>query len=368
MSETNYAVAPGEFLAEWMSDEGFTQQQIADRLGRSRKYVNDLVNGRVKIDADLAVQLARLTPITTEVWLRHEAAFRADLARLHDEAKLAEHFDEVVEVGPYLRRLGATKADSRNPGRLVADFLQFHRFGTWEAYEDSCLRAETGEYALAALHENRTRKDAVPPALVFTWLRSGELTEAYERGRRFAYDERELRNQLPELRRRAARPDGSLLSDLAIMLGQVGVVLVLVPPPANFPVHGMTRWIDDRVPVIQQTGRRAKDGFIIWALFHEIGHILNDPRGELHLDFAEGNARISAAEKGANDFARSTLFGPEGVQAFDGLLRDGQIRDKAREVGVAPGVAVKELHRMRKLPARFGNRLMVDLGVTKQPE
>lgn len=47
---------------------------------------------------------------------------------------------------------------------------------------------------------------------------------------------------------------------------------------------GMTRWIDKRVPVIQQTGRWRRDGFVVWTLFLELGHILNDPLVEMHLE------------------------------------------------------------------------------------
>ena len=38
MTETNYAVAPGEYLEEWIDDRGFSQQHVADLLGCSRKW------------------------------------------------------------------------------------------------------------------------------------------------------------------------------------------------------------------------------------------------------------------------------------------------------------------------------------------
>ena len=38
--EPNYAVAPGEYLQEWLEDSGTTQQQAADQLGYTRKHVN----------------------------------------------------------------------------------------------------------------------------------------------------------------------------------------------------------------------------------------------------------------------------------------------------------------------------------------
>ena len=117
-----------------------------------------------------------------------------------------------------------------------------------------------------------------------------------------------------------------MLRDIAAMLSDVGVVFMVVEPPEKFPLHGMTRWIDNRVPVIQQTGRWGKDGFVIWTLFHELGHVLNDPRGEMHLEYSTEKKRNSAAEKAANAFAMDVLFGEPGIEPFEGLTRDRESR------------------------------------------
>jgi Zn-dependent peptidase ImmA (M78 family) len=152
-----------------------------------------------------------------------------------------------------------------------------------------------------------------------------------------------------------------MLRDIANMLAAVGVVFIVVEPPNKFPLLGMTRWIDKRVPVIQQTGRRGKDGFVIWTLFHELGHVLNDPRGEMHLEYSTEQKRNSAAETAANKFAMDVLFGESGMAPFDGLTRDREIADVARRIGIAPGVAVHQMHRRRLLDYSFGNQLCVNL-------
>lgn len=58
------------------------------------------------------------------------------------------------------------------------------------------------------------------------------------------------------------------------------------------------------------------------------------------------------------------LFGDAGVSQFRGLSRDREIAEKAAEIGVAPGVAVHQMHRRRMLDYKFGNRLCVDLAGT----
>jgi len=225
--------------------------------------------------------LERLTGIPTNSWLRFEAAYRGDLARIEEQESLAVHASKIpAGTAKFLRGIGATTATMRTPGRLVSDFLSFHRCGTWAAFEDQVSGSMQGDFALAALKEQKSEFD---PIACSTWLRAGELSDAYEQGRTFTYNPERLMNLLPDLRVRAAAPDARLLGDLADLLAQAGVVFTMVEPPASMPLYGVTHWIDRRVPVVQQTGRRGKDGFIIWTFFHELGHVLNDPRGETHL-------------------------------------------------------------------------------------
>ncbi|AAT88292.1 conserved hypothetical protein [Leifsonia xyli subsp. xyli str. CTCB07] len=155
-----------------------------------------------------------------------------------------------------------------------------------------------------------------------------------------------------------------MLRDIANMLADVGVVFMVVEPPKRFLLLGMTRWIDKRVPVIQQTGRWGRDGFVIWTLFHELGHVLGDPRGEMHLEYSTEKKRNSAAEQKANAFAMEVLFGKDGLAHFRGLTRDREIASTARDLGIAPGVAVHQMHRKRMLEYKYGNRLFEDLSGT----
>ena len=70
---------------------------------------------------------------------------------------------------------------------------------------------------------------------------------------------------------------------------------------------------------------------------------------------------VVSAEKQANQFAMATLFGESGIEPFDGLERDGDIRRVAQEVGISPGLAVFQMHRARLLDYNRGNKLCVDL-------
>lgn len=362
MNATNYAVAPGAYLEEWIDEHDLSQQQVADMLGSSRKQVNEIINGRAPITSETAMRLERVVGIPARTWLRYEATFRADRARIADEQDLTKYADEIdPQAAAYLRQIGATTATRKNSGVLVSDFLAFHRCGTWDAYLHLHETAAKGDYTLAALKDAGAHIDVT---LLTTWLRAGELTQEFELGRKCEYTASNLQRRLPELRNRAASPDSDMLNDVAEVLAEIGIVFLVVDPPAKFPLLGMTRWIDKRVPVIQQTGRWGRDGFFIWTFFHELGHVLNDPRGEMHLEYSTEKKRNSAAETGANKFAMNVLFGDGGLDPFKGLTSNRDIARTAREIGVSPGVAVHQMHRRRLLPYAHGNQLCVDLSNT----
>lgn len=83
---------PGEHLREeYMPDCGFTVASFAAALGVSRQTVNELINERRAVSADMALRLGRLFSQSAAFWLDlqrgvdlwdAEQAIKEDLARI----------------------------------------------------------------------------------------------------------------------------------------------------------------------------------------------------------------------------------------------------------------------------------------------
>lgn len=82
MTETDYAVAPGEYLAEWLEQSGVTLESIAVKFDVQPLLLERFLAGNVELGASLAAVLREATGIPARIWLRHEQQYRADLARL----------------------------------------------------------------------------------------------------------------------------------------------------------------------------------------------------------------------------------------------------------------------------------------------
>jgi antitoxin HigA-1 len=85
---------PGEVLREkFFSVKGegrITQDQLAKAMGVSRFSINQLLNGRRNLTADMALRLAHATGTTAEYWLKLQMNSDLAVARGKLEGKLAD--------------------------------------------------------------------------------------------------------------------------------------------------------------------------------------------------------------------------------------------------------------------------------------
>ena len=66
---------PGEFIREDILKEfGLTQEELARTLGVTRRTINQIVNGRRGISADMALRLGQFTRTSPEMWMNLQNA------------------------------------------------------------------------------------------------------------------------------------------------------------------------------------------------------------------------------------------------------------------------------------------------------
>src|SRR4029077_9667546 len=85
--QPDWAVAPGEILLETLEERGMSQSELARRMGRPTKTINEIINGKAAITPETAIQLELTLGITATFWNNLESAYREHLARAraHDE-------------------------------------------------------------------------------------------------------------------------------------------------------------------------------------------------------------------------------------------------------------------------------------------
>lgn len=71
----NRPTHPGEFIREDILIElNLTQAELAEKLGVSRRSINQLVNEKRSVTADMALRLGKFTNTSPQMWLNLQTA------------------------------------------------------------------------------------------------------------------------------------------------------------------------------------------------------------------------------------------------------------------------------------------------------
>jgi HTH-type transcriptional regulator / antitoxin HigA len=81
----DYVSPPGETLSETLETLGMSQAELARRMGRPVKTINEIIQKKVAITAETALQLEQVLNIPASFWLQREQQYREALSRLAGE-------------------------------------------------------------------------------------------------------------------------------------------------------------------------------------------------------------------------------------------------------------------------------------------
>jgi addiction module HigA family antidote len=353
--QPDWALAPGEILLEALQDRGMTQAELANRMARPPKTINEIIKGKTAITADTAIQLERTLGISAGFWSGLEARYREHVARqaareqLEANAGWAEGFPLADLVRHGLIRRGRSGAEK------VSELLSYFRISGPEAFDRHWLDPQAAFRSSPAFMAS--------PRAVAAWLRWGEI-EAAKAERLPNYDPRGFHEVLVEIRLLTRRePFMQTLDRVKALCASVGVVLVLTPEFKGTHLSGATRWAGGH-PIIQLSLRHKSDDHFWFSLFHEAGHVLNAPRRRDFVDPANievlGAANADEDEEEANRLARDVLIPPDRYETFvqAGDFGQSAVTAFAQAEGIPAGVVVGRLQRDGRVsPASYLNRL-----------
>ncbi len=81
MKKKQIIVSPGEVVREELGERGWTQQEFADIVGRSRQLVSSFLHGRSHLTFDLAYRLEAALEVPAATWLKMESLYRSRLEK-----------------------------------------------------------------------------------------------------------------------------------------------------------------------------------------------------------------------------------------------------------------------------------------------
>lgn len=346
-----YAVPPGETLEELLAEREVTQTELANRMGRPLKTINEIIRGKAAITPDTAIQLERVLGVRAGFWTDLERQYREDQARVREVQALSENTGWLDRFPlKDLRRLGHLPETRDRPTQMHY-LLRFFGVGSVEAWQNVWLRP-----AAAFLRESAVF--SVSKEATAAWLRAGSLEAGRIQSEPF---NRDAFHVFLSTARGLTRQDPEDFNQRLIDgCKSAGVAVVFLGPFAGTRAYGAAYWINQNKAVIQLSNRYRTDDHLWFTFFHEAGHLLLHGRSGSFVDGKDvARSAGSKAEAEANQFASDSLIPSSEWIRF---LKSNPstltaVARFAAEIGVSPGVVVGRLQHERVWPHTQGNGL-----------
>ncbi len=220
----DWAVPPGEVLQEVLDERGMTQSELAKRMARPVKTINEIVKAKAAITAETALQLERALGINAKFWNNLESNYREALARAQERSELEKGI-------PWAKRF---------PLRALADA----RLVDAEASGTECVRQILGFFGVSSrvawenIWSQPTARFRAPqtvssrPESVACWLRWGEIQASALSCKAFRLSE--LGRALAEVRSLTTKePIAAAIEKARTVCAEAGVAVVVTPEPTS---------------------------------------------------------------------------------------------------------------------------------------
>jgi len=339
---------PGASLKRTLSALEMTQTELATKLGKTDKYVSELINGKAFISPEVAIHLERVLGTPASYWNNRENTYREWLAR----QKVAEELSAQTEWAGRFPLKPMTKLgwiDRKSKGAdLVGELLEFFGIATpreWDALWG---------LKLPAVAFRQSKSYDVDKYALSAWLRYGEI-EA-QRIDCAEFDKNLFVASLQAARSLTVEDPEVFQGALVKLCCDAGVALVFTPDLPKTRVHAAVRWVSPKKALIQLGLRYKTDDHLWFSFFHEAAHILRHGK---KLVFLETNGLLDTAETEADRVAAEILVPRIQYEAFAAreVFSKAGIRAFAEEMGIAPGIVVGRLQHDGKLPFTHCNEL-----------
>ena len=296
-------VAPGAILSEELDARGWTQQDLADIIGRPPQVISEIINGKKRITPETALELAQAFGTSAEFWINLEADYQLWLANrgvCRDKARDIARKSSIYGLAPVreLIKRGwirpTTSADD-----LEREVLTFLRVSSPD------------EFPRLAVSYRASKTRGPEARAQVAWVRRVEALASIQPVGTF--DKGRLLASIPSLL--ALSADVSHVRRVPQELAALGVHFVLVPHLPRTHLDGAAFYLEGQ-PVVALTLRHKRIDAFWFTLMHEIAHIaMGHPA--VYLDNLEMDAASREdSEWEADRQARDWLLDPEAFEAF----------------------------------------------------
>ena len=94
----DWVVTPGDTIADLLEERGWTQADLANRTGFTKKHIFQLLRGEAPITQETAAKLEKVLGSTARFWISLDTQYRQQLASHAELNVLAKHKSWLKEL------------------------------------------------------------------------------------------------------------------------------------------------------------------------------------------------------------------------------------------------------------------------------
>lgn len=296
---------PGDTLAETIDFKGISQSDLATRMGRPLKTINEIIKGKAAIMPETAIQLERVLGIEAAFWLERERLYRLELAEIEEAIQMLANITW-IENFPLnaMKKFGWVNFENNVLSKTDAVYSFFGVSGIDPYYN----YYHKSVYQQAYRMSTSSNKD---PYAVSAWLKRGE--HQAEKINASVYNATNFKLALDEIKKVMVKQSANFFSHLQAICLSVGVKVVHTPCLPNTKLHGSTRWLNE-TPLIQLSNLYNRNDIFWFTFFHEAGHIIKHGKREIFVEGLKYSPEEEIKENEANEFAAKYMLTKEQEQ------------------------------------------------------
>ena len=293
----DWVPCPGETLQELIDGLDWSQAELSRRMMRSSKFINELIQGKVSLKEETAIQLERVLGVRAGFWLALETEYQLFQAQLKEKTKLLV-LKEWADEFPFaqMASLGWIE-DKSDVAEKVQALLKFFGIATPDAWDSQWQKEKLCASFRAASYTVKVKS-------VAAWLRQGQLLAAHTTVD--GYDKQKFTDALFTIRELSSVVDAKIfVPQLKNVCAKCGVTVFFVPELKGTTISGAAHWYSGK-PIIQLTLRYKTNDHLWFSFFHEAKHILSHSTREIYINGENNNG--CKEEIDANNFSANFLI------------------------------------------------------------
>ncbi len=341
----NKAIPPGYTLLENLKYLGMTQKELAERMNRPIKTINEIIKGKKSITPETALQLERVLGIPAKIWNNLERNYREILARIKEEKRLTDEI-HLLKNYPYLEMAKLNWIPyTRNKLEQVKNLLNF--FGV----ESLKLVPQIEDVVF-----RKAKFEKFNPYSMAAWLQQGVIEARKIKTENF--NKTKLLHSIVEIRKLTKEKPENFIKTLVTLCASCGIAVVIVPHLKNTYVNGATRWLIHNKAIIQLSLRYKFNDIFWFTFFHELGHILLHNKKSSFIDIINEKNK-DKIEIEADTFASNKLIPEKYYKEFikNKIFTEKSIKEFAKKLDISPSIVVGRLHYDKLIPYNSFNHL-----------